>query len=350
MKSSGDKDSDKGLIRDALNGQGKSVIETFAQIEKLAQVELTVENIARNLFTSRINLNEDEGKGSWDIVRVRDELYVVICDFMYLDPRYERITGDELIEFHIKLSGHLMLTTGDTGHIKIEGPSLLVWNQPEGSVLEEWMDSKAEEKSVTIYCSRSYIFNLISDMDNFATSKLAKIIEKFRERVSYCNLPINEDIMHCATEIIDARANYKKGLWLTYIEAKSLELLCLIMRCFTQLSEAADVSYSKADLERFHKIRDVLAQQFSPPPTIPGLAKEIGMNPTKLKYGFKSLFGMTIFEYGHACRMQRAMELLRENLHVTVVAEKIGYKHQTTFTAAFKSHFGFRPKNVRKLR
>ena len=48
--------------------------------------------------------------------------------------------------------------------------------------------------------------------------------------------------------------------------------------------------------------------------------------------------------------MQHAMRLLRDqHMRIGLVAEAVGYTHQTTFASAFKKHFGYRPKEIRRL-
>jgi AraC-like DNA-binding protein len=72
------------------------------------------------------------------------------------------------------------------------------------------------------------------------------------------------------------------------------------------------------------------------------------MSASKLKRTFKARFGVTVFDYGLDCRMREALELLRCNhLSVGQVAHRVGYSHQTSFTAAFRHHFGFLPKDAR---
>jgi hypothetical protein len=67
-------------------------------------------------------------------------------------------------------------------------------------------------------------------------------------------------------------------------------------------------TFSDADLERFRKAQKILSEQFEPPPTIAQLAGMLATNETKLKTGFKCLYGMTIFEFRHRRRMQLSLE------------------------------------------
>jgi AraC-like DNA-binding protein len=157
---------------------------------------------------------------------------------------------------------------------------------------------------------------------------------------------VTAEIIQCAAALLN---NPVSGLLrLPYAEAKVLELLTLCVAAFGRLEAASVQQFSEADVARFHKAREILATKFSPPPTIASLARELAINETKLKSGFKALFGHTVFEYGHECRMQHALHLLRDKrIRISKVAEAVGYQHQGTFASAFKAHFGIRPKDVR---
>ena len=79
------------------------------------------------------------------------------------------------------------------------------------------------------------------------------------------------------------------------------------------------------------------------------IAKAVGTNETKLKYGFKALFGETIFAYRNRRRMKKAIALIEDGIPIGRVSEEVGYQHQTSFTSAFKSYYGISPKDSRKL-
>jgi AraC-like DNA-binding protein len=98
-------------------------------------------------------------------------------------------------------------------------------------------------------------------------------------------------------------------------------------------------------------VRRILSTQYAPTPHICELARRVGMSESKLKRAFKEHFGTTVFEYGLECRMRRALELLQGNAtSISQVAECVGYQHQTSFTAAFRDHFGFLPSEARLRR
>jgi transcriptional regulator GlxA family with amidase domain len=47
--------------------------------------------------------------------------------------------------------------------------------------------------------------------------------------------------------------------------------------------------------------------------------------------------------------MDRAMELLvTDSLPIATVAHAVGFRHQASFTSAFRAHFGFTPRQARQ--
>ena len=63
-----------------------------------------------------------------------------------------------------------------------------------------------------------------------------------------------------------------------------------------------------------------------------------------MRYGFRELFGTTVFNYLTEQRMKQAEELLRSGkLSIAEVANLIGYSQPASFAAVFKRKFGITP-------
>jgi AraC-like DNA-binding protein len=98
------------------------------------------------------------------------------------------------------------------------------------------------------------------------------------------------------------------------------------------------------DLECVLSAKDILCQE---PPrfiTIEGLAIEVGLNRTKLQYGFKKVFGLSIYDFQLQKRMEKAKHLLlRTEKSIKEIARLTGYKSTSSFSQAFKKAFGIAP-------
>lgn len=91
-----------------------------------------------------------------------------------------------------------------------------------------------------------------------------------------------------------------------------------------------------------------LTEHYIETATIQILARMVGLNTTKLKAGFKREFGCTIIEYVHRLRMKKALMLLCDTrMSISEVAQAVGYKSLSAFSAAFRREMGVTPSRVR---
>ncbi len=340
--------TEKGFFREVLAGRGGSLADAFAGLRVSPYVSWSCEFPERGLFGARVTLDKRDGEGFFDFLEIRDSIYIVTENLIYADPRLEFLPGDGLLSFHVRLAGVLTLSVGRRAPVQVAGPSLLVWHQPNGISASEWHTPGRRELSVTVYCRPAFIKDALITDGTPGPRHIERFLGESDDSINFCQLPVTSDILAAATSV--ATSCHQGRLRLIHMEGKALELYCLILSAFDRLAEAVEEQYSAKDLECLRRAREILASRFSPVPTIQSIARELGINESKLKRGFKALFGKTVFEFGHECRMQHAMQLLRDqHLRIGLVADAVGYTHQTTFASAFKQHFGYRPKEIRKL-
>ena len=139
-----------GLFRTILAGSGHTLADAFAKLEQAPEVEHMTRHPKRGLLGARVTLPPDEGEGYWDLTRIRDDIYVVVANFTYKDPRVELVPGDGLVQFNFKLSGDMSLAVSRTEPLRWNRPSLLVWAQPRGIDISEWTAPSARERFIII--------------------------------------------------------------------------------------------------------------------------------------------------------------------------------------------------------
>lgn len=97
------------------------------------------------------------------------------------------------------------------------------------------------------------------------------------------------------------------------------------------------------------KVHDYLVEHLDERITIEELAKKFLINPTTLKEGFKSLYGMSVAAHVKEHRMKKAAFLLEEtDASIGETAKAVGYESQSKFSAAFKEEFGMLPLEYRR--
>ncbi len=117
----------------------------------------------------------------------------------------------------------------------------------------------------------------------------------------------------------------------------------------TGAAHRAALDWRGADLAQLAMAR--LTGQYRNPPPFPQLASDLGTNTHKLQAAFKGAYGITMAEYCLERRMREAQTLVLEaKFSLGEVAERVGYAHQSNFTAAFTAHVGMPPREYRRHR
>ncbi len=144
-----------------------------------------------------------------------------------------------------------------------------------------------------------------------------------------------------------ANCPYHDAARIMYLKSKTLELLSHMLA--PRQNASGNSGFSSYEIDCLNKARTLLVRMLESPPTLKELARRVGLNETKLKRGFKALFGQTVFGYYRAYRMDHARRLLMESeASVSQVAAAIGYTNISHFSAAFKLHHGINPGSLRR--
>lgn len=147
-----------------------------------------------------------------------------------------------------------------------------------------------------------------------------------------------DEIVHC-----DARGGTRQ----LHLEAKGLELLATWVDHLEEEREAS-ARLSAHDIERLERAQRILLSRMTAPPRLSELARLAGLNEAKLKAGFRTHFGETVFGCLRRHRLEEARRLLAQGRYnVSEVAVRVGYENPSKFAAAFRARFGVSPSRVR---
>jgi len=146
-----------------------------------------------------------------------------------------------------------------------------------------------------------------------------------------------QDIKNCKYERLSRRI---------YLESKILELLAESIHSIE--NDQAPFSLLPSDVERIKYAGQLIRENIANPLTIIELARKAGINQTKLKTGFKVVFGNTVFGYLQEIRMHEAKRyLLDSDLTLQQITQLSGYTSLSNFSIAFKRIFGYPPTKLR---
>jgi regulatory protein len=135
-----------------------------------------------------------------------------------------------------------------------------------------------------------------------------------------------------------------------YADLKVLELFLLqLQQMEVQKYQAYQYCKTHTDIDKIHEVSELIVSDLLHTPSISELAQEVGMNEKKLCYGFKEVFGNTIFGYLYDYKMNLAQQLLLyTDKSISEIAFQCGYEYLSHFSTAFKRKFGMTPQRVRR--
>ena len=82
--------------------------------------------------------------------------------------------------------------------------------------------------------------------------------------------------------------------------------------------------------------------------TLADLSRALYVSKTSLCNAFRRCEGMGAAEYLARLRTSRAKELLQSSsLTIGEISQLVGYRHQSSFSEAFKKHYGIAPNALR---
>jgi AraC-like DNA-binding protein len=199
-----------------------------------------------------------------------------------------------------------------------------------------------------IYVSPCRLYSQLGGKPDIAPVEIQKILDK-----TFHGLYVIAFNMSPQTRmIIDQIGNcpYQGDLKGLYLEHKSMEL---ILRQFYEIQCTGGYDNSSIldpnDIDHIHEAKRILFDNIENPPALIDLAQRVGINPTKLKKGFRQVFGTTAYAMVRQERIRRACDLLgRGNLNVTEIGHQLGFSDSSHFIRVFTKYYGVTPGKYSK--
>ncbi|WP_321491815.1 AraC family transcriptional regulator [uncultured Desulfobacter sp.] len=173
---------------------------------------------------------------------------------------------------------------------------------------------------------------------------LCEIAAGANEKHVYKMSPSDNSIAMTLGQILDCP--YQGFFKRLYLESKGLELVThTLARLMPSKAQAKKIfSLRPQDIERVQYAWELVRQDLQNPPKLLDLARTVGLPHPKLNYGFRKIYGTTIFDYLRQARLKKARLLLSEGrMNVTEAAYAVGYSNLSHFSRSFKDYHGTAP-------
>ncbi len=220
-----------------------------------------------------------------------------------------------------------------------------------GEAVEAVYYKGTEGVFVNAYFTKAWLEkNVISHQPSLNTT-LLKFINSDRTSIVWPELITGSEQL--SSSIIRILNNPEPDKEVNLLELKMQSLMMLSM-LFTKLKEEDIQEHyfemSGDDRKKILQSERILMENlYASFPGIENIAQTIGMSATKLKSSFKTVYGLTLFDYYQEKRMYAAREMLENgDLKIKEIAASLGYENVSKFTAAFKKQYDVLPSRHRK--
>ncbi|WP_410879296.1 helix-turn-helix transcriptional regulator [Myroides sp. DW712] len=267
------------------------------------------------------------------MAQIKHGLYTAEEDFYHVvKPTQESILSCSCIQGSSLTLNHENLNIGEQGSLLFQEQA-----EPYEHLMKTDKSKKGEFLEIAVH--KRFITSLFEEEGDY-------LAELLQQQSSKLHFELNLPALQVLQQLIDNP--YQGRLATHYLDNKVEEMHLMHYHNWRTTKEQKGPKFHKKDEEALHEIKQFITAHYQEDFTLQALAHRVGINQTKLKTGFKTLFGTTTFKYIHDLRMQKALELIQSQAYtIYEIAEFVGYKHSHHFTAAFKKYYGQLPTQVK---
>ncbi|MEM1256744.1 MAG: AraC family transcriptional regulator [Cyanobacteria bacterium P01_H01_bin.21] len=308
--------------------------------------QLEADTTSVNAYETVLPYPNQLGKGHCRHIELREGIDVSIKNYqLHSDVVIPMPEREHSVEYEFCISGQHRQPNG-----LVAGRHVLCGS---GTAPVEIWERSAKEPflKINVHIEPSLLQTFLGESFDLTTARLAHLIrpteQLYFQRYSVTSITMQtvlHQFLHCPFEGITRKV---------YFESKVWELMALLIDQELQQKDANHKpnQLNVRNIECIYHARDILIAHLDNPPSLLGLARQVGLNDYALKQGFRQVFGDTAFGYLHNYRMERARQLLIEGeVNVSEAASRVGFANRSYFANAFRKKFGVFPSKYRRQR
>ena len=195
---------------------------------------------------------------------------------------------------------------------------------------------------IKVSCARDILYSLKGL--NFAIDNCLAAI--YRNQRILC-WPVNQvtpyKVLHLLRRLFHPPVS--APLYEQYNRIKTIEIGLETLLHTAHNGNRTAVSLTKQQIEDIYSIKVFLLANPASRFTTAELSEGTSLTAHTLKRGFRTLFGTGIYNFAATARMEKSIELMRQEKHINTsrLARLLGYEDEMSFLVAFKKHFGCNP-------
>ncbi|MGM4966771.1 helix-turn-helix domain-containing protein [Tardiphaga sp. 1201_B9_N1_1] len=243
----------------------------------------------------------------------------------------------------VLLSGRVQIRIGEGAEREICGPAVLVIRTINGAERDQVFAADVPVRYVIVQMNENLMgADMSAALDRSFTSR-----DISRDNgallmsgpAGHALQALTSQIMNCPIRGAEREL---------YLGGKALQLAALaISSCISQANSEEALQLSSKEIERIRQARELLIASMQKPPSLEGLAQQVGLNVRKLSDGFRRVYGSTVFGFLQEYRLEQAYKLISSGeMSVSEAAYHVGYG-AAHFATIFRKRFGISPSSLR---
>ena len=247
-----------------------------------------------------------------------------------------------LLQFVIEGEFSISLTDDIQDPFNLKKNKYNLFHIPASNHLFTYHDQK--KQILNIYFTESFLEQkmglcFIKNTPDYLNAKKENKIYSFFEH----GLLLNPQLRNIVNEFLNC--SFDGVIKKSYLESKLTELILIALNT----NQPHSTKLKKEDREALIMIENYIKTHLNEELNIEKLSLLVGFNTSKFKTLFKELYGMPVFKYITAIRIEKAIELISEQGHtISQASYEVGYKNPQHFTVAFKKKLGYLPSQLLK--
>jgi AraC-like DNA-binding protein len=255
---------------------------------------------------------------------------------------------EDYVKVNFWLSGKHTTILDGYGQFTHDRPEVFITSGPCEMIKVDVLDPETHVAAVAVCLLREFFPTYMGLAAEELPEPLRTMVLPNEKPFAFHRFALTPDLLAATRAILAAPFTVRRQP--IYAQAKAVELMCLLLDqiAWGTSDRRGAERLSIRHESRLYEARDILTRCYANEITLEKLSKAVGVNRMALTSGFKHLFGLSVHDFLHRIRMERAFELLQDPAHsILEVAEAVGYSHPSTFSTAFHCYFGCSPRHAR---
>ncbi|RWX59632.1 AraC family transcriptional regulator [Mesorhizobium sp. M2A.F.Ca.ET.039.01.1.1] len=283
--------------------------------------------------------------GHEDCFQIEFSLLLTTKHFKMREKCLENHRGTDRLVFLYHLDGRRTISPSNGEALELKKPTFVTYFHPKGvDAISHWSASQSETALALGFDPQDPPRVVAEFLDQL--TMLEDLLRHPAGRFTWIELPLCSEMEKVARSVIFRSIGQR--FVHHYISAKANELLCITLdNIISSVYSRSGAALSMG--EKLERIKNILDGDLQSKIPICNIAEEFDIPSRIINKAFADRYGINAQDYRTMVRLSKAVDLLlKTDMPLKMVAYHIGYDYASNFCMAFKKHYGYTPKEIRR--